>query len=212
MSQSRGALVSLGRTARLVLGLLLSAGGIWLSLRASLGVAPWDVLHVGVSRHTGLSFGTVTIVVGVLAIVASALLRVRPGIGTLVNVVLIGTALDWLIASPWLDHLPSSPLALRVLALVVAIAALGLGAALYIGAGYGAGPRDSLMVGCHRLGMPLSWARAIIETSALGAGWLLGGPVGIGTVLVAVGTGPAVQIAFRLLQQEPRTPGQPHRA
>jgi len=193
--------------AQFLVGLLLCALGVWLSLQADLGLAPWDVLHAGVSAHTGLTFGTVTILVGVLVLTASTLLGVRPGLGTLVCVIVVGITLDWLISKSWLDDLPNSPPAIQLVVLVTAIGAMATGVALYIGPGYGAGPRDSLMVAFHRFGMPLGLARGLIEVSVLITGSLLGGPVGIGTALLALATGPAVQVAFRLLGQKPRTPG-----
>jgi uncharacterized membrane protein YczE len=129
----------------------------------------------------------------------SAVLGVRPGWGTLVNVVLVGLAVDRLLATSWLDALPVASLALRMFVLIGAVALLGLGAALYIGAGLGAGPRDSLMVALAGRGLPIGWARCAIELAVLGGGWLLHGPVGIGTALIAVTSGPAVQAAFLLV-------------
>ncbi|PPK98092.1 putative membrane protein YczE [Kineococcus xinjiangensis] len=184
-------------------GLVLCATGVWLSLQAGLGVSPWDVLHAGVATWTGLSFGTVVAGVGVVVVVLSALLGVRPGLGTFVNILLIGAVLDLLLAASWLDGLPEAALALRILALLAAVALLGTGAALYIGAGFGAGPRDSLMVACHLRGWPIGVSRVVIEVSVVAAGWLLGGPVGAGTVVMALALGPATQVAFRVLRQEP---------
>ncbi len=195
---------SLGRRAlQFSVGLSLCAVAVWLTLQVGLGLSPWDVLHAGLVTGTGASFGTVVVAVGVAVLGVSALLGVRPGIGTLVNLVVVGLGLDWLLATSWLDTLPQAPLAVRLLVLVGAVAVLGIGGALYIGSGFGAGPRDSLMVACHRKSVPLGPARCLIELSVLFAGWLLGGPVGIGTVVVALGLGPAVSASFRLLGQDP---------
>jgi uncharacterized membrane protein YczE len=191
------------RAVQFAIGLALVAAGVWLSLQAGLGLASWDVLHAGLAGRTGLSFGTVVMLVGVLVLAASWLMGVRPGIGTLVNVVAVGLALDRLVATPWLDGLPDAAVAVRVLVLLAAVVLLGLGAALYIGAGFGAGPRDSLMVACHDRGMSIGAARCLIELSVVAVGWLLGGPVGLGTLVVAFTSGPAVQLSFRLLRQQP---------
>jgi uncharacterized membrane protein YczE len=190
------------RLPRFVLGLSLCAVAVWLTVQVDLGLAPWDVLHSGLSSLVGMPFGGVIVAVGILVLAGSALLGVRPGLGTLVNVLSMGVAVDRLLATSWLDALPTAPLPVRVLVLVGAIALLGLGAALYIGAGFGAGPRDSLMVGLARRGLPIGWSRSAIEVSVLAGGWLLHGPVGIGTAVIAVATGPAVQVAFRLFPEK----------
>lgn len=195
-----------GRILQFFAGLLLCSIAIWISIRAGLGVAPWDVLHGGISDRTGLSFGTTVIVVGIIVVLISALLRVRLGIGTIINAFVVGVIIDTLLATSWLNSLQAEPLALRVFSVVGGVIVLGLGVALYIGAGFGAGPRDSLMVGFHQRGMSLGWSRLVIEASVLLLGWLLGGPVGLGTVLLALGTGPAVQAAFMILRQAPHRP------
>ena len=193
------------RLLRFLGGLAICVVGVFLSLRAGLGLSPWDVLHAGTSEQSGLSFGTVVIAVGLLVLLVSWALGVRPGLGTLFNVLAVGWGLDALLATSWLEGLADAPVALRVLAVLGSVAALGFGAALYIGAGYGAGPRDSLMVACHQHGLPIGASRVVIEVTVVVVGWLLGGPVGVGTVLLAVGTGPAVQASFRLLRQLPPT-------
>jgi uncharacterized membrane protein YczE len=195
-----------GRLARrllqFLLGLALCATGVWLSLQAGLGVSPWDVLHAGITQHIGLSFGTVVIETGLLVLVAAAAAGVRPGVGTPVYIVLTELGLDGLLAASWLDDLSTEPVAVRLPVLLLAVVALGLGCALYHGAGFGAGPRDSLMVVCHRHGLPIGLSRCAIETSVLVAGFLLGGAAGVGTVVVALGTGPVVQVSLRLLRQQ----------
>jgi uncharacterized membrane protein YczE len=192
------------RLPRFVAGLALCAAGVWLTVQVDLGLAPWDVLHSGLSQIFGLSFGAVLAAVGLLVLGLSALLGVRPGWGTLVNIVLMGFAIDALLATSWLDGLSAAPLAVRIPVLVGAVGLLGAGAALYIGAGLGAGPRDSLMVALAGRGLPIGWARCAIELAVLGGGWLLHGPVGIGTAVVAVTSGPAVQVGFRLFGQQQR--------
>jgi len=192
-----------GRLLRFLGGLASCALAVWLSVQVELGLSPWDMLHSGLSESLGLSFGLVVILVGLAVLLVSWALGVRPGLGTLVNIVSMGWVLDRLLATSWLDGLSSAAIWLRVLVLVAAVLLLGFGAALYIGAGFGAGPRDSLMVACHHRGLPIGPARVAIELTVLLVGWLLGGALGLGTVLLALGTGPVVQLSFRLLGQEP---------
>ena len=192
-----------GRTLRFLGGLALCALAVWLSVQVDLGLAPWDMLHSGLSEHLGLSFGLVVILVGLAVLVLSWSLGERPGLGTLVNIVGVGWVIDRLFATSWLDGLPDAATWVRVLLLVLAVVLLGVGAALYIGAAFGAGPRDSLMVACHAHGWPIGPSRVVIEVTVLLVGWLLGGALGLGTVLLALGTGPVVQLTFRLLHEQP---------
>ena len=189
------------RIPQFVTGLAICALAVWLTVQVNLGLAPWDVLHSGLSETFGVSFGAVVVGLGFLILAGSALLGVRPGVGTLINVVLMGFAIDGLLATSWLDGLATAPTAVRLVVLVGAVGLLGLGAAVYIGAGFGAGPRDSLMVACAGRGLPIGLSRCAIELSVLGVGWLLHGPVGIGTAVIALGSGPAVQFSFRLLSK-----------
>jgi uncharacterized membrane protein YczE len=181
-------------------------------VRAQLGLSPWDVLHAGLSSHLAVSFGTVVIGIGLVVMAVSWALGVRPGLGTLVNVVAMGWVLDALLGSPWLQDLHTGPMAVRLLALAAAVVLLGFGAAVYIGAAFGAGPRDSLMVAAHLHHLPLGPSRVVVELAVVVLGWLLGGPVGLGTIVLAVGVGPAVQVSFRLLREEPPTSPRPQRS
>jgi uncharacterized membrane protein YczE len=184
-----------------VLGLFLAALGIVCTLRSGLGVSPWDVLHGGLAERLHLSFGLVVQGVGAVVLAASLLLGVRPGFGTIANLVLIGAFENVLLDTGVGRHLP---LPARIALLVVGIALIGLAGALYIGAHYGAGPRDGLMVALHtRAGWSIGLARTLIEASVLVAGIALGGPVGIGTALYTVSIGPATQAAFALLRMTP---------
>jgi uncharacterized membrane protein YczE len=193
-----------GRLGKLLLGLLLFGVGIWLGLQADLGVGPWDVLHGGLAGKLGTPFGLTSIGVSVVVFVLGLLARVRPGIGTAANVVVIGLVIDLLLDSPLLDGVADRPLALRLLTTSAGIAAVAAGSALYLGAHLGPGPRDGLMVAIHtRTGWPVGVARAVLELTVLVVGVLLGGPVGIGTLAFAFGIGPAVQVAFRVLRQSP---------
>lgn len=192
------------RLVKLNLGLVLFAVGLWLGLVAELGVGPWDVLTGGLSEQTGVRFGLMAIVVSVVVLLVAVAARVRPGLGTVLNVFVIGAVLDRLLTSPLLDDLGESGLLLRLLTVLLGIATVAAGSALYLGAHLGPGPRDGLMVAIHlRTGWRVGTARAVLEAVVLLAGVLLGGPVGIGTLLFAAGIGPAVQVAFRVLRQTP---------
>lgn len=192
------------RLLKLNTGLVLFGTGLWLGLVAGLGVAPWDVLTGGVARQLGTPFGRTAIGISVVVLLVGLGARVRPGIGTLLNVVVIGAVVDVLLATPLLTDLDEAALPLRLSATLLGIGAVAAGSALYLGAHLGPGPRDGLMVAIHtRTGWRVGTARAVLECSVLVAGVLLGGPVGIGTLLFALAIGPAVQVAFRLLGQTP---------
>ena len=192
------------RLGKLLAGLVLFGVGLWLGLVAGLGVGPWDVLTGGLAELLGMSFGRTAIVVSVVVLLVGMAAGVRPGIGTLLNVVVIGATIDVLLASRLLADLGDGPVLLRLAVVLLGIVAVAVGSALYLGAHLGPGPRDGLMVVLStRTGWPVGAARAVLECTVLVLGVLLGGPVGIGTVLFAFGIGPAVQLAFRLLRQSP---------
>jgi len=192
------------RLVKLNVGLVLFAVGLWFGLEAELGVGPWDVLTGGLSKQLGTRFGLTAIGVSVVVLLIGFAARVRPGIGTLLNVVVIGAVLDVLLLSPLLTDLGDGPLPVRLMVTLLGIATVAAGSALYLGAHLGPGPRDGLMVAIHtRTGWRVGTARAVLECVVLVLGVLLGGPVGVGTVLFALGIGPAVQVAFRVLRQTP---------
>jgi len=170
-------------------GFVIIAAGIAMTVHADLGLAPWDVFHQGVALRTGLSFGTATMVVGAGVFVFWFPLRQRPGIGTILNVLLIGPCADlWLFLLPVPHAMPW-----RIAYLVVGATILGVGGGFYIGAGLGPGPRDGLMTGLAARGLPVRWVRTVLEVAATGAGWMLGGSVGAGTVLVALSIGHIIE-------------------
>ena len=172
-----------------------------LMVAAALGTNPWTVLHQGLARHVGWSIGTVTVVVSVLVLALWIPLRQRPGIGTLSNAVVIGVGLDL-----WLAVLPAPDgLAVRAAFLVSGVVLNAVATAAYIGARLGPGPRDGLMTGLvARTGRSVRLVRTSIEVSCVVAGWLLGGTVGVGTVLYALAIGPLVQpLLPRLTVPEP---------
>jgi uncharacterized membrane protein YczE len=194
----------LARLACLVVGLFLCAVGIVLFLESELGLPPWDVLHQGVAEQAGISFGVANLVVSVAVLALAWRLRAHIGLGTLLNATLIGTFVIVLTALEAVGSVSEEALATRIALLPAALACFGAGSALYIGATMGAGPRDSLMlVVSRRLGVRIGVARTAIELAALGLGFALGGTAGIGTLVFALGIGPAVELSFWLLERTP---------
>lgn len=185
---------------RLLFGLVLCGLGIASMVVADLGLGPWDVLHQGLSTVTGAPIGLVTIGVGAVVLLAWLPLGERPGWGTVANVLVIGAVLDLtLLVLPAPDHL-----ALRGAMTAAGPVLFGVGSGFYLGAGMGSGPRDGVMTGLARRGWPVGVARTAIELTALATGFLLGGTVGVGTVLFAVAIGPIVHLALpRLKVAEP---------
>jgi uncharacterized membrane protein YczE len=184
------------RLVQLVVGLVLYGVSMAMMVRAGLGLDPWDVFHFGVAQHLPVSFGTVVIVVGALALLAWVPLRQWPGLGTIANVVVIGLATDQALA---LLQRPDA-LAARVALLLGGIVLNGLAGALYIGSQFGPGPRDGLMTGLvRRTGRSVRLVRTTLELTVLAVGWAMGGVVGIGTVLYALAIGPVVQLFLPLL-------------
>ena len=187
------------RLARLYAGLVAFGVSLALMLRADLGLGPWDVLHQGVAERLGVPIGWVVIGVGVVVMLAWIPLRERPGLGTLSNAILIG-----LVADAALAVLPSpQPMTLRVALLVVGIVGTAIGTGLYVGAGFGPGPRDGLMTGLARRGLSVRLVRTSIEVTVLVLGFFLGGSVGIGTIAFALGIGPLVHLALPRLAFAP---------
>jgi len=175
------------RLLQLYAGLALYGFAMALMIRAGLGLDPWDVFHQGLADRLGWSFGTVTIVVGALVLLAWIPLRQGPGIGTLSNVVVIGLAVD---ASLWLVPAPDA-LGIRIALMISGILLNAVAGAAYIGARLGPGPRDGLMTGLvARTGASVRIVRTGIEVSVLTVGWLFGGTVGVGTVAYALLIGP----------------------
>jgi uncharacterized protein len=188
------------RAVWLVAGLFFCACGIVAFLESRLGLPPWDVLHQGIAKRTPISFGFANVVVGVVVLVIEWRLGSRPGIGTVANAVLIGLFVALLVHLSVVQDLAGKPLLVRVALLVVGLALFGVGTALYIGAALGAGPRDSLMlVGALRSGVRIGGARVLLEGTALVAGFVLGGTVGVGTLVFALLIGPAVEASFWLV-------------
>jgi len=190
--------------ARFVIGLLISAAGSVATIRANLGISPWDVLHDGIARRTPLTFGESVIAVSITVVVISWVIGIRPGAGTIVNMILIGAFDDLLLNTGLGISLTTAPLIVQVGFLVLGVALVGFGAAVYIGAGLGAGPRDSLQLALSfRGGLRPGFARAIVEGIALAVGWLLGGAAGIGTAATVILIGVFVDASFTALRVDP---------
>lgn len=185
-----------GRFVRLLVGLWLYGTTMGFLVEAGLGLDPWDVFHEGVAGILPLTFGQVVILTGAVVMLAWIPLRQRPGIGTLLNVILIGIAADVTLA--WLptpDHL-----GVQISFLTIGIVGNALAGALYIGADFGTGPRDGLWSGIvRRTGLSIRVVRTSLEVTVLAVGFALGGTVGAGTVLYAVLIGPLVQVFLGLL-------------
>ncbi|MDQ3066002.1 MAG: membrane protein [Actinomycetota bacterium] len=192
------------RLTFLIFGLFLCAVGIVLFFESELGLPPWDVLHQGVAEQLEISFGIANLVVSVLVLALAWRLQAHIGLGTLLNALLIGTFVIALTSLAAVNGLSDESLALRIGLLPLALACFGAGSAFYICASMGAGPRDSLMlVTSRRLGVRIGVARTGIEIAALVAGFALGGTAGVGTLVFALGIGPAVEASFWLLARTP---------
>lgn len=192
------------RLPQLLFGLSLYGASMALMLRAGLGLDPWDVFHQGLATRVGLSFGMLVNVVGAFVLLLWIPLRQAPGVGTIANVLVIGTVVDLTLGVlPPIDGLP-----LRAFLLGLSVVLNGVAGALYIGAGLGPGPRDGLMTGlARRTGWSIRRVRTGIEVTVLAVGWLMGGTVGVGTVLYAFAIGPLVQYFLPLfIVAEHQTP------
>ncbi|MEU8326462.1 hypothetical protein AB0C33_49550 [Nonomuraea sp. NPDC048881] len=181
------------RLLRLYGGLALYGAGIGLQVESGLGNDPWDVFHQGLALRLDVSIGTVIIGVGALVMLLWIPLRQRPGLGTISNVVFLGLFAD---AAILLLPTPSH-LAVQALYVALGVVAIALATVLYIGAGMGPGPRDGVMTGLMRLGLSVRLARFLIELTVLAVGWLLGGSVGVGTLVFALAIGPLTQLFTR---------------
>jgi len=190
------------RSVRLLLGLVLFGLSLALLVEAHLGLDPWTVFTEGLARRTDLSLGTVTVAISLALLLLWIPLRQRPGLGTIANALVVGPVLDIGVA---LIPQPDA-LAVRVLFLVLAMVTIAVATGLYVGVGWGPGPRDGLMTGLADLGVPVYLARTLIEGTVLLAGWLLGGTVGVATVVFALTVGPLVGRALPRLAVPP-SPG-----
>jgi uncharacterized membrane protein YczE len=192
------------RLTSLLVGLFLFAFAIVLILESKLGLSPWDVLNQGLSRHTPLSFGMANVAIGLTVLLVGWSLGGVPGLGTVANAVLVGAFIQGLTAIHSVTALAHDGLSVRIPLLAIGIWLIGPATALYIGADFGAGPRDTLMlVGSRRTGRRVGLVRGVLEVCALAIGIVLGGTFGVGTVLFAALVGPVVESSFALLRHSP---------
>ena len=188
----------LRRLLQLYIGLVLYGVSTALFVHANLGADPWDVFHLGVAKQLGISFGTVIILTGAAVLLLWIPIRQMSGLGTVSNVIVLGLAADATLAVlPPLESMVA-----RSALLVGAIVLNAIATGMYIGAGFGPGPRDGLMTGLHaRTGWSLRGIRTAIELSVLLIGWLLGGKFGVGTVIYALSIGPLIQLCLPWFSQ-----------
>lgn len=187
-----------------VSGLICCGVGVFFTLQPKLGVSPWDVLHVGLANKVHLRVGTAIIITSVVVLLIGLLLGVRPGIGTLCDILIVGSTVNVLLITGVLEEAHAFVWPLRLLIFLSGVLITGLGIAIYVGAHLGAGPRDGLMVALHRRwGWPVWRARLLIECVGLAGGVALAGPIGLGTVLWGLLIGPSAGLWFKVLGLKP---------
>lgn len=199
MPRSRWSDRPVNRSVRLFSGLVLFGLGLALLVHAHLGLDPWTVFTQGLTRRTGLSLGTITVLISLSLLLVWIPLRERPGLGTIANALVVGPVLDLGVA--FIPNPTSLPV--QIVFLVLAVPLIAVATGLYVGAGWGPGPRDGLMTGLAALGLPLFAARMLIEGTVLVIGWLLGGTVGLATLVFALTIGPLVGRALTWLALPP---------
>jgi uncharacterized membrane protein YczE len=193
-----------GRVLQAIIGLFTYAMGVYLTLQANIGLGPWEVLAMGLAGKLGLIFGNATLMVSAVILTMDVLMKERIGIGTVLNTIICSKAVD---LYGWLGLIPKQEnLAASVAVMVAGMFTVAVGQLIYISSGLGCGPRDSFVVG---VGKRLSkWPIGLVQNGvlmiALLIGWLLGGPVGLGTLLSVVGLGATMQLVFRIAKFEPR--------
>lgn len=186
------------RLLRLILGLCLYAIGISLTIQANIGLAPWDVFHQGLANTLHTTIGLSSIITAIVIVIIVSLLGEKLGIGTLLNMVLIGLLLDFILASNIIPQ--SNNFLLGIIMLIGGLFIISLASYFYIGSGFGAGPRDNLMVSLRRkTNLPVGICRIIVEATTSFVGWLLGGQLGVGTIIAALSISFCIQITFKLL-------------
>lgn len=190
------------RMSQLIVGLIAFGFGIALMLQSGLGVPPWDVLHQGLAERFGLTVGIWSIIISVFVLFLWMPIRESYGVGTLLNALVIGVAIDvFALVLP----IPEA-MAWRVTLLVIGILMIGFASGMYIGAKLGPGPRDGLMTGIAKFGPSVRLTRTVIEVVVLAIGWALGGTFGVGTIAFALFIGPIVQFSFRIWPMDSAKP------
>lgn len=184
---------------RLIIGFIFCSSGTVLAVNSNLGLSPWDVFHQGLSKITGISMGQVSIFVGLIVVIATIFLKLEIGLGTIANMILIGVFMDVI---SYTKIIPTSHnFFVSLLMLLGSLFTMAIGSYLYIGCEMGCGPRDGLMVALVKLtGKSVVLIRSCIEISVLVIGWLLGGTVGLGTLITVFGVGSCVQLVFKIFK------------
>ncbi len=191
------------RYFKLVLGFFIFAFGVVITINADLGYAPWDVFHQGIANIFNIKIGTANVLVGLIMIVVGFLNRQEIGIGSILNMILIGSFINLIMTYNLIPIF--SNLYIRLFTIPIGMLIMGFGTYLHINAGFGAGPRDSLMVIIlKKTNKSVGFARNSIEITVLVLGYLLGGPVGVGTVIISLGLGICIQFVFNLLKFDPK--------
>lgn len=187
------------RYFRLFVGLFLCAIGIVMTINADLGYAPWDVFHQGIGNILGVKIGTANVIIGVIIVSIEVIMGQKPGIGTLLNMSLIGVFMNIIMNNnllPLLDNVVA-----RIVMIFIGMIILGIGSYLYIGSGFGAGPRDGFMILLlKKTDKSVRFIRNSMEITALLVGYILGGPVGVGTIIMSFGLGPSIQLVFNMFK------------
>ena len=182
---------------KMIIGFCFCAIGIVMTINANLGLSPWDVLHEGIYKITGITMGNASIIIGTIVVVVNILLKENLGWGTIINMVLVGILMDFLMLNNLIPI--ANTFITGIIMMLLGMFILGIGCVLYLGSGFGSGPRDGMMVAIQRkTGKSLTLIRGLMEISALIVGYLLGGTVGIGTVISAFGLGYFIELAFKV--------------
>ena len=190
------------RIFKLLFGLFFGSWGIVMTMKANIGFLPWDTFHQGIANATGLTIGKVIILIGFTLCILCLFLGEKFGIGTILDMALVGLLIDMNLSLNYIPQMNTyiSGIALMLTGLLI----ISIGTFFYISSGFCIGPRDNLMVAIRRkTGLAVGFSRGIIETSAVLIGWLLGGPVGIGTILSAFGISFCIQIVFSIMKFDP---------
>jgi uncharacterized membrane protein YczE len=177
----------------LILGLFLFGLGESLIITASIGMSPWTVLAEGLSLTSGLSIGVLTFLISLAVLLLWIPLKQKAGIGTILNVIIIAAVIEW--SLPYLPH--PETFFMQILQAILGTLVVGFSSGIYLIANLGPGPRDGLMTGCQRVtNLPIAWVRVFLEITVISVGWVLGGTIGVATVIFAFGIGPAVSLGL----------------
>ncbi|MEG2353320.1 MAG: hypothetical protein RSB70_01610 [Clostridium sp.] len=189
------------RLIRLFIGFFTCASASVFMINANLGMSPWDVLHDGVSKLTGITIGNASIIVGVLFVILGVILGEKLGLGTVLNMIFIGKFIDFIMFNNLIPK--SNSIIMGIVMLIIGMILMGIGCVLYIGSGLGCGPRDGIMMALSKkTGKPIKVIRTCLEIGALITGYFLGGHAGIGTIITAIGLGHSIQFVFKLFKFE----------